>query len=231
MKYETMLPVAAVLSLALGAGCERRDDTGTTRTTSATPSQMDDMVRDAAGGTMGTTGTAGATGMNDTAGATGTTATTGATTGGKVEQPLAEHDKDFLIIAASGNMAAVALGTTASQKATTPEVKSFADRMVTDHGKAEDELKSLAAKKGVTLPSEMDRSPKNEQEKLSKLTGKKFDKEYTEVMVKDHERDVKEFQKAAKEAKDPDVKVWAIKMVPILEDHLKAAKQLEPKVK
>jgi putative membrane protein len=244
MKYQTtMLPIAAALALALAAGCERRsneDMSGSTRTTSATPSQMDDMARDAAArgaagatgmsdrtGTMGTNDTAGTTGTSDTTGAIGTTATTGA----KVEQPLDEHDKQFLTKAAEGSMEEVALATTVSQKATMPEVKSFADRMASDHTKASDELKSLAAKKGVTLPSEMEKSQQNEADKLAKLTGKKVDKEYASYAVKDHEKDLKEFQKAAKDAKDPDIKAWAAKMVPILEDHLKTAKQLEPKIK
>jgi putative membrane protein len=248
-----MLPVAAVLTLALAAGCERRsttDDTsGTTRTTGATPGT--DMTRDAAyqgttgatdtsgaqgtpgtTGTMGTTGTTGTTGTmgtSDTSGATGTTAT-----GGKAEQhqqPLESHDKEFMTKAAEGSMAEVALGTEVSQKATTPEVKSLADRMVTDHTKANDELKSLAAKKGVMLPSDIDKSDKNEQAKLAKLSGKQLDKEYADHMVKDHEKDLKEFQKAAKDAKDPELKSWAAKMVPILQEHLNEAKQVDAKVK
>lgn len=220
MKYETtMLPLAAALAVALAAGCDRRsndDMSGSARTTSATPSQMDDMARDASsGGSMGT---------NDTAGTTDTT-------GAKVVEPLVEADKHFITKAAEGSMEEIALATTVSQKATIPEVKSFADRMVSDHTKASDELKSLAAKKGVTLPSEMDKSQQSEQDKLAKLTGKKVDKEYATYAVKDHEKDLKEFQKAAKDSKDPDIKAWAAKMVPILEDHLETAKQLEPKVK
>jgi putative membrane protein len=242
-----MLPIAAALTLALAAGCDRRanETTGSTRTTSATPSQQDDMLRDAAGsmgmgtpgtpdrtGTMGTTGTPdrtgtmGTTGMNDTSGAAGTTTTTGA-----AAAALDEHDKDFITKAASGSMAEIALGTAASQKATMPDVKSLANRMVADHSKASDELKSLAAKKGVTLPTEMAREPKSEQDKLMKLSGHQFDKEYADFMVKDHEQDLKDFQKAAKDAKDPDVKSWAAKMVPILQEHLNTAKQIDAKVK
>jgi putative membrane protein len=235
MKYQTMLPIAAALTLALAAGCDRRanETTGSTRTTSATPSQQDDMLRDAAGsmgmGTPGTpdrTGTMGTTGMNDTSGAAGTTTTTGA-----AAVALDEHDKDFITKAASGSMAEIALGTAASQKATMPDVKSLANRMVADHSKASDELKSLAAKKGVTLPTEMAREPKSEQDKLMKLSGHQFDKEYADFMVKDHEQDLKDFQKAAKDAKDPDVKSWAAKMVPILQEHLNTAKQIDAKVK
>jgi putative membrane protein len=177
--------------------------------------------------------TAGVTGTSDTMGAAGTSDTTGvtATTGAKVDQPLDEHDREFITKAASGSMAEIALGATASQKAATPDVKSYADRMVSDHTKASDELKSLAAKKGVMLPSDLEKSTKNEQDKLAKMTGKKVDKEYADFMLKDHEHDLKDFQKAAKDAKDPDVKAWAAKMVPIIEDHLKSAKQLDSKIK
>jgi putative membrane protein len=234
-----MLPIAAAISLALAAGCERRpseETSGSTRTTSATPSEIDDITRDAAGRSAGTTGmndTAGVTGTSDTMGAAGTSDTTGvtATTGAKVDQPLDEHDREFITKAASGSMAEIALGATASQKAATPDVKSYADRMVSDHTKASDELKSLAAKKGVMLPSDLEKSTKNEQDKLAKMTGKKVDKEYADFMLKDHEHDLKDFQKAAKDAKDPDVKAWAAKMVPIIEDHLKSAKQLDSKIK
>ena len=265
MKYRTMLPIAAALTLALAAGCDRRsmnDTSGSTRTTSATPGQTDDMMRDAAGsalgtgatgandrtgtagatdvndraGTTGATGTTGTTGMNDTSGATGTTSTTGATgataaTGATVAKPLDEHDQEFIKKAASGSMAEIALGTAASQKATNPDVKSLADRMVSDHTKANDELKSLAAKKGATLPTEIDKAPRNEQDKLMKLSGKKFDREYADFLVKDQEHDVRDFQKAAKNAKDPEIRSWAAKMVPILQEHLKSAKQVDARIK
>jgi putative membrane protein len=241
MKYETMLPLAAALALTFAAGCERRseDTSGTARTTSATPSQMDDLARDASvsatgtseglgtsdrSGTMGTTERAA---PSDTTGATGTTATTGA----KVEQPLAKHDKEFITEAMNDSMAEIALGTTASMKATLPETKSLADRMVSDHNKASEELRALAAKKGVAPPAEMEKAAKNEQDKLAKMTGKKVDKEYADRLIKDEEKDLKAFQKAAKDAKDPDVKSWAAKMIPTIEDHVKSAKQIESKIK
>lgn len=223
MKYETMLPVAAALALAFAAGCERRpsDDytSGSTRTTSATPSQMDDILRDASVSATGTTAA-----PRDM---TGTTATTGA----KVEQPLDQHDKEFIKEALSDSMGEIALGTTASMKATAPELKNLASRMVNEYGKAADELRSLAAKKGVEPPGEMEKASKNEQDKLAKMTGNKLDKEYADYVIKDEEHDLKTLQKAAKDAKDPEVKAWAAKMVPIIEDQLKSAKQLAPKLK
>jgi putative membrane protein len=133
--------------------------------------------------------------------------------------------------AAQGNMAEVNGGTMASTKGTSPDVKNFGNRMVNDHGKALDELKQLAQTKGIALPADVNDEQKAEADKLSKLSGKDFDKEYTDAMVKDHEKDVAEFDKASKSAQDPDLKAWAAKVLPIIQDHLKMAKEMRGKGK
>jgi putative membrane protein len=133
--------------------------------------------------------------------------------------------------AAQGGMAEVMLGQMASSKATSADVKNFGNRMVSDHGKANDELKQLAQNKGMALPADVDADSKKMSDKLSKATGKDFDKEYISGMVDDHEKDVKEFEKASKDAKDPDLKAWASKTLPTLQDHLKMAKETKSKVK
>lgn len=140
-------------------------------------------------------------------------------------------DQEFMNKAAQGGMAEVMLGQTASSKGTSPDVKNFGNRMVSDHGKANDELKQLAQTKGVTLPTDVDVESKKMADKLSKLSGKDFDKEYMSGMVEDHEKDVKEFEKASKDAKDPDLKAWAAKTLPTLQDHLKMAKDTKAKLK
>jgi putative membrane protein len=103
--------------------------------------------------------------------------------------------------------------------------------MVADHTNAANELQQLATKKGVALPSAMDSSHQSDLDKLSKLNGAKLDKEYTDDMVDDHEEDVKEFRKAAQEVKDPDLRAWAAKMIPTLENHLSMARDLKAQVK
>jgi putative membrane protein len=128
-------------------------------------------------------------------------------------------------------MAEVALGQMASTKATNPDVKAFADRMVADHGKANDELKQLAQTKGVTLPSDVDQESKDAAGKLSKASGKEFDKAYIDAMVKGHEGVVKAFEKESKDAKDQDLKAWVTKTLPTIQDHLKMAKETKAKVK
>jgi putative membrane protein len=133
--------------------------------------------------------------------------------------------------AAEGGMAEVQMGKLAADKGTDSDVKSFGQKMVDDHSKANDELKSLAAKKGIALPQDLSKKHKSTQDKLSKLSGAKFDKAYMKDMVDDHEKDVKAFRKQAKEGSDADIKAFAEKTLPTLESHLDLAKSTYKKLK
>jgi putative membrane protein len=139
-------------------------------------------------------------------------------------------DADFMAEAAGGGMAEVEMGKLAGTKARNPEVRKFGAMMVTDHGKAGDELKTLAAKKGVTLPPDIG-SHKSTFDKLNGLSGADFDKEYVDEMVNDHETDVKAFKDAAENAQDPDVKAFAAKVLPVIQKHLDAIKAIQTKMK
>jgi len=150
---------------------------------------------------------------------------------GKTSSSLDHGDRKFVETAAKDGMAEVELGQVAQQKAQNPQVKEFASRMVQDHGKANDELKTLASSKGVQLPTETDRSHKHEADELNKKSADKFDREYMEEMVKDHKKDVKEFEKQAKNAKDADVRNFASKTLPTLQEHLKMAEAAQKAVK
>jgi putative membrane protein len=143
---------------------------------------------------------------------------------------VAAADQAFVKEAAMGGMAEVDLGQLAASKASSPDVKQFGQRMVDDHGKANDELKSWASQKSVNLPTELDAKHKAEHEKLEKLSGDAFDRAYMSSMVADHNKDVAEFQKQSKSAKDPDLKAWAAKTLPTLQDHQKSAKEINAKV-
>jgi len=144
-----------------------------------------------------------------------TTTTTMTTT-----SKLSASDTKFMKTAAMGGMEEVELGQLAAQKASSPEVKNFGQHMVDDHSKANDQLKQLAAQKGVTLPASMSASQKQDMNRLSKLSGAAFDSAYVSMMVKDHKKDVAEFQKESKSGKDSDVKGWASTTLPTLESHL-----------
>jgi len=151
----------------------------------------------------------------------------------KTEQTgqLARKDYKFVRDAAQGGLLEVKLGELAKQKGTSPTVQKFGDQMVADHSKANDELKQIASQKGVTLPSELTRREQSEVEHLQKLNGKDFDKAYATRMVKDHQKDIKEFERAAKDCQDSDVKAFAQKTLPTLEHHAQMAQQMESSIK
>jgi putative membrane protein len=132
---------------------------------------------------------------------------------------LSSADKAFIKDAAKGGMMEVAMGRVAEKNATDSEVKNFGARMVKDHGKANDELKTLAKEENVQLPAE-------------KEPGKwKSDKDYMGQMVKDHEQDLAAFEKEAKEGSDPDVKSFASKTSEVVRKHLDMAKKIDSKLK
>ena len=132
-------------------------------------------------------------------------------------------DETFVVKAAHGGMAEVELGKLAADKAASDEVKKFGQRMVDDHGKANDELKILAQNKHITLPDTIDPQDKALHDRLAQLSGPAFDRAYMQAMLADHRKDVNEFRIEAKSGKDADVKGWAAKTLPTLEAHLKLA--------
>jgi putative membrane protein len=125
----------------------------------------------------------------------------------------------FIKEAATGGMAEVQLGSLAEQKASRDDVKAFGKRMVTDHTKVNDDLKSLASQKNVTVPSDLDAKHKAVYDRLSKLSGTQFDRAYVDEMLKDHREDVAAFKREARSS-DPDVKDFASRTLPTLQDHL-----------
>ncbi len=139
-------------------------------------------------------------------------------------------DLAFMNAAAPGGMAEVELGKMAASKAQNPEVKAFGQKMVEDHTKANDELKQIAAQKKVMLPPDVMPAHKQLMEKLSKLSGADFDKEYVAAMVADHEKDVAAFENVSKTAADADVKAFATKTLPTLKMHLEMIKAMAGKM-
>ena len=148
----------------------------------------------------------------------------------KSASAAAGSDSHFVMDAAKGGLAEVEMGKLAAEKASSPDVKQFGQRMVDDHSKANDELKAVASQKGITLPTELAAADKATLDRLSKLSGEAFDRAYMSDMVKDHKKDVAEFKKEASAGKDADVKAFAGKTLPTLEDHLKMAQDVHGKV-
>ena len=138
---------------------------------------------------------------------------------GKKGGNLSAKDKSFMMNAAKGGMMEVEWGKIAAQNGQHADVKKFGNRMVADHSKANEELMALAQEEGVKLPSE-------------KEGGKwKSDKDYMDMMVKDHEKDLAEFESQAKEGTDPDLKKFAEKTSKVVKKHLEMAKEIQGKLK
>ena len=151
------------------------------------------------------------------------------TTGEKGQ--LSARDYKFLKEAASGGMTEVQFGELAKTKGTDQSVKTFGERMVTDHQRANDELKQIASSKGATIPSEVSHSERTSIDKLQKATGAEFDKEFARAMVKDHKKDVKDFKDAVDDVKDPELKAFAQKTLGTLQEHLRMAEDMAKTVK
>jgi len=130
------------------------------------------------------------------------------------------RDRDFVMDAARGGLAEVELGKLAVAKSMSPDVKQFGQRMIDDHSRANDKLREVAMSKGVTLPSDMDRKTRDQYHKLDQLSGERFDRAYVDMMVKDHQKDVSDFDHEAKRGNDPDVQRFASTTLPTLQEHL-----------
>lgn len=143
---------------------------------------------------------------------------------------LSSADQDFVSKAAKGNRAEVELGQLMATKGINPGVKTFARQMVQDHTDALNQLQQLAQSKNITVPDGIPDDAQNLKQKLDRDHGLKADKEYVAGMVEDHQQDVKEFQNAAQNLNDPDLKQWAGKMVPKLQDHLQKIEDLDSRV-
>ena len=148
----------------------------------------------------------------------------------KKSSQLSMKGKHFMRKAALGGIEEVELGQMMSQKAKSDAVKQFAQMMVQDHTKANDQLKALAQQKGVTLPTEMDAKGKELKAKLEKLSGDELDKAYMSSMVKDHTKDVNEFKQQSTSAQDSDLKEFASQTLPTLQQHLQKAKEVAGQV-
>jgi putative membrane protein len=141
---------------------------------------------------------------------------------------LSAQDKKFMMEAAMGGMMEVELGKWAAQQGSADTVKQFGKKMVEDHSAANAELTQLATSKGVTLPSQLDAKHQAEISRMSKLSGAAFDQAYSKMMLKDHIKDVAEFERQSTRASDADLKAFASKTLPTLKEHLELAKALNP---
>jgi len=139
---------------------------------------------------------------------------------------LSMSESGFVKHAAQGGMAEVSLATTAETKSANADVKALAEKIKSDHEKANQQLQTLAGSKNVTLPAAPSIAEKATAKRLDGLNGAAFDRAYVNEMVKDHRADIRDFQKHAKD-KDPDVARFVTETLPVLQDHLKQAESVQ----
>ncbi|QKJ32542.1 DUF4142 domain-containing protein [Mucilaginibacter mali] len=140
-------------------------------------------------------------------------------------------DADFAVAAANGGMTEVAVAKLAQTKSTNAKVKEFADMMVMDHGKANDELMALAKSKNITLPSTISNDKQKEMDDLNKKNGADFDKAYVDAMVDGHKKTISMFEDESKNAKDPDLKAFVDKTLPTIKMHLQHIESIKAGMK
>lgn len=157
--------------------------------------------------------------------ATSDPTTTGAT--GGTSSTVTPADKEWVTTAGMAGMAEVQMATLALQNAQNPNVLAFAQRMLTDHKKATDELQQLVTAKGLTLATQLDTEHKDAVDHLEGLTGAAFDKAYMQHMVADHDKAVAHFTAGSTSAEDADIKAFATKTLPVIQEHAKLAKELK----
>jgi putative membrane protein len=160
-----------------------------------------------------------------------TTLANDTTTSAKTMIAVDEPTSSFMVKVADVGMTEVKLGGIAQDKAVSKRVKDFGMMMTKDHSKAGDELKSLAGQKNVTLPSAIGEDHQKKIDDLNKKTGKDFDKAYINAMVDGHQSAVSDFEKASNDTKDPDIKAWIDKTLPVLKMHLDSAKAIQKSIK
>jgi putative membrane protein len=146
------------------------------------------------------------------------------------EDPATVGIRSFVEQAAQGGHAEVSLGKLATERASHADVKRFAQMMVQDHGKANEELAVLGRQKGWTVPMQPMPRHKAEEQRLGRLSGAAFDKAYMDAMVKDHEKDVRLFEQASRQLDDPELKRWAEQKLPTLRAHLDEARGIAARV-
>lgn len=144
---------------------------------------------------------------------------------------VGEEDAKFVVDAANGCMAEVALGQLAQQKAANALVKDFGTMMVSDHTSANDELKALAGKKNITLPGNVSDEQKSVIDDMAKKSGKDFDQAYVAHMVDDHKKDIKLFETALDKVTDADLKAYIVKTLPTLKKHLSHIESIQKNMK
>jgi putative membrane protein len=147
--------------------------------------------------------------------------------GARSAAALSAADAKFIKAAAEGGLFEIAVGKLAAEKATNAEVKSFANMLIEQHGAANDKLKKVADAHGITLPTVVPSDKQTKIDRLSRLSGDAFDRQFVEMVgLADHRHDIAEFEKESRSGKSEDVRNFAAETLPTLKAHLETAQKL-----
>ncbi|MBL6457268.1 DUF4142 domain-containing protein [Belnapia sp. T6] len=156
--------------------------------------------------------------------------TTVAAAKAQVNPTLSTTDAGFMTTATRGGIAEVRMGQLAQRNGSSPAVKRFGERMVADHTRVNQEMLALAQQKQITPPDTMGAEHQAIYDRLASLRGRAFDRAYVQAMIADHREDVQAFQTEAQDGTDPDVKAFAARQLPVLQDHLRMVERLDQSV-
>jgi putative membrane protein len=145
----------------------------------------------------------------------------------KAQTVLSMTDTNFILAAAQGGLTELKLGELASTRGTRSDVKEFGQMMVKDHTAINDDLKTLAAQKGVTLTNSLDVEHQGVVDKMAALTGSGFDDAYINGMIQAHQMDAKAFRAESAATQDAGIKYFVNTSIPVVESHLKQATALK----
>lgn len=145
-------------------------------------------------------------------------------------EQVSQQDSQFAKEAAQGGLLEVQLGELATQQAKNQEVVDFGQMMVEDHGQANQELMDIARQKGIELPQELSEEGQQHYQELQELSGTEFDRQYIDLMVKDHQEDIEAFRTQAEAGLDPELVAFAEETLPVLERHLERAEEIQPQI-
>jgi putative membrane protein len=149
----------------------------------------------------------------------------------KFDSTSVEDDTEFAVDIADASLLEVRLGELAQTNGASAKVKDLGKMMVTDHTAANEELKSLATQKNISLPGTLSEKSQKEYDDLAQKRGEDFDKAYADAMVDGHKKVISKFQKESEDGKDPELKSWASAKLPTLQHHLTASEETKEAVK
>jgi putative membrane protein len=139
-------------------------------------------------------------------------------------------DRQFMTEAANGGLKEVELSNYVAQNTKNAEVKRLAQRIAQDHRNANQELMSIAQQDNVQVPTTMDENANQEVSHMKQMTGAELDRTYVQHMVEDHEKHIQKFQDQAENATSSQVKSFAQKTLPVLQEHLRMAQAAQSKL-